>query len=98
MNTNDVILAIIKEQSLLIGEQLAKARAEASGVIEFQSNDIRNIVVKGESKMALEGLINAYKEVFGQPSVNVCINVLKKFPQNTIDDIVTENIRQELDK
>lgn len=98
MNTNEVIVAIIREQSLIIGEQLAKARAEATGVIEFESTDVKSAVVKGELKDVLESIINSYKEVFGQPSVDVCMNVLRKLPQDSIDPLVTDKLKLEFNK
>jgi len=69
----ELVKEIVKEQSLIIGENLARQMAIESGVVKFNSSKIDDLTVTEP--------IGSYKELFGQASVEVCMNVIKKFPQ-----------------
>jgi len=81
MAQTEIVKEIIKEQSLIIGENLARQMALDSGVVQFNSNKIDDITITATSSdIAIEKLIDSYKELFGQASVEVCRNVIKRFP------------------
>ena len=81
MAQTEIVKEIIKEQSLIIGENLARQMALDSGVVQFNSNRIDDITITAtNSDIAIEKLIDSYKELFGQASVEVCRNVIKRFP------------------
>ena len=78
----ELVKEIVKEQSLIIGENLARQMAIESGVVKFNSSKIDDLTVTEPNRdAAIEKLIGSYKELFGQASVEVCMNVIKKFPQ-----------------
>ena len=78
----ELVKEIVKEQSLIIGENLARQMAIESGVVKFNSSKIDDLTVTEPNRdMAIEKLIGSYKELFGQASVEVSMNVIKKFPQ-----------------
>ena len=81
MAQTEIVKEIIKEQSLIIGENLARQMALDSGVVQFNSNKIDDITITATSSdIAIEKLIDSYKELFGQASVEVCRNVITRFP------------------
>jgi len=79
MKQIDLIKEIIHEQSNIVGEKIAIERALSTKVINF---DNKKISIKGSPNEALKKLISAYEEIFGEASVEVCEEVIKKF--NTI--------------
>lgn len=75
-----LVLAIIKEQSLIIGEALARSRAEDAGVVKYNSSKIDDFTLTQTNiTTVLERLIKSYEEVFGEASAEVCFNVVKKY-------------------
>jgi hypothetical protein len=79
MMANEVVKAIIKEQSLIIGDNLARKMAIDSGVVYFNSPAITDITVNSEEDVAVEKLIASYEKLFGPASVEVCRDVVKRF-------------------
>ncbi len=79
MRQSDLIKEIIHEQANIVGEKIAMERALSTKVISVIDN---RITIKGSPNEAIEKLIEAYKEIFGDASVEVCQEVIKKF--NTI--------------
>jgi hypothetical protein len=94
MITEDLVKDIIKEQSLIIGEVLARQRATDSGVIKFRSQKLDDLYIEGNDSTVIEKLVNSYKVIFGQASVEVCINIIKKFPKEQVLPIVPESFKQ----
>ncbi len=45
MNIEEIVKNIIKEQSMIIGRQLAFNRASDSGVVKFNSSNLEDITV-----------------------------------------------------
>jgi hypothetical protein len=78
-NTSKIIREIILEQSNIVGIKIATERANSTKVINFKNNEV---FITGSDKLALEKLIDSYEEIFGKASVDVCLDVIKKF--NTI--------------
>jgi ABC-type histidine transport system ATPase subunit len=76
MKTTDLIKEIIIEQSNIVGDKIAFERAEATKVIHVNQNKIN---VDGSPEEALKKLIKSYEEIFGEASVEVCEDVIKKF-------------------
>ena len=104
MQHNEIVKKIIEEQSLIIGKNLAWSRAVT--VSQIQSNtgaaatpptiNISNIQISGDPKEAIEKLIQSYAEIFGQTSVNVCLDVLKKLPYKDIEPYLSESVKKQL--
>lgn len=76
MNTKELIKEIINEQANIVGEKIAYERAISTKLINVNGN---NIEIKGSPKTALEKLILSYEEIFGDASVEVCEDVIKKY-------------------
>jgi len=76
MKTTDLIKEIISEQSNIVGDKVAYERAEATKVIHMQKNKVD---IVGSPEEALKKLIKSYEEIFGEASVEVCEDVIKKF-------------------
>jgi hypothetical protein len=76
--TSSIIKEIILEQSNIVGLKIATERANSTKVIEFKNNEVK---IKGSEEDALNKLIRSYEEIFGEPSVEVCMDVIKKYHQ-----------------
>lgn len=70
-----IIKEIIEEQSHIVGNKIAVDRAKSTNVIEFKGKDI---VILSNPNEALKKLIKSFEEIFGQASVEVCEEVIKK--------------------
>jgi len=79
MKQIDLIKEIIHEQSNIVGEKIAWERALNTKVITLENN---KVAIKGSPEDAINKLIKSYEEIFGEASVEVCEEVIKKF--NTI--------------
>ena len=78
----EIVKRIIIEQSLIIGESLSREMAIDTGVVKFNSNKIDDITITSKDpNEAVEKLVNSYRNLFGQASVEVCMNVIRRFPQ-----------------
>ncbi|MBI2414585.1 hypothetical protein HYV31_01920 [candidate division WWE3 bacterium] len=89
-----LVVDIIKEQSLIIGEPLARSRAEITGSIIFKSDKIDEITIPGSNpSLTIDKLIKSYEEVFGQASVEVCVSVFKRYPKNDIQNFLPDRIK-----
>ncbi len=92
-----LVVDIIKEQSLIIGENLARRRAENTGSVQFNSTKIEDISLKQNNPLeTIDKLIKSYSEIFGQASVEVCIDVIKRYPISEINEYLPEVIRKQL--
>ncbi len=68
MKPETLVQDIIKEQSQIIGENLAISRAKSSGAVIFSSNSIEGLQFATTNYIeALEKVIGSYEEVFGKP-------------------------------
>jgi hypothetical protein len=95
MQPETLVVEIIKEQSLIIGESLAKSRA--AGVVKFNSKSIEDVTItQPNPQTAIETLVKSYEEVFGQASVEVCMDVLRRHPIDQILGIIPDNFRLSL--
>ncbi|NMB70333.1 hypothetical protein GYA27_03995 [candidate division WWE3 bacterium] len=79
MKTEEIVIAIIREQSQIIGETLAISVAQSSGVLHSSSSldDIR--ITNPDSTYVLDSLVGSYEKLFGKASVEVCQNVIKRY-------------------
>ena len=104
MQHNEIVKKIIEEQSLIIGKNLAWSRAVTVSQIQSNAQDntptptinISNVQITGDPKEAIDKLIQSYAEIFGQTSVNVCLDVLKKLPYAEIEPYLSESIKKQL--
>lgn len=72
---NLIIKEIIEEQSNIVGTRVAIDRARSTKVIDIKGNQIR---ILSNPDDALKKLINSFAEIFGEASVEVCQDVIKK--------------------
>lgn len=80
MKEEQIITAIIQEQGQIIGDGLAKRMALNSGAVKFNSPNLYDVSLQTSNpKEALRKIINSYKSLFGQASVEVCMGVVEKF-------------------
>jgi len=94
---NELLKSIIEEQSQIIGPRLARSRAVAAGVAEYPDTPAKNQLAQPENpQVVVEKLIESYKEVFGQASVEVCISVIKRFPRQEVEPLVPNSIKSML--
>lgn len=94
MQIEKLIVEIVKEQSLIIGEPLAKSRAEDAGVVKFNSANIEDLsVTQQDNSKVISRLFKSYEELFGQASIEVCLDVLKRHPSNEITPMLPEELR-----
>ncbi|HSX39505.1 MAG TPA: hypothetical protein VLI92_02855 [Candidatus Saccharimonadales bacterium] len=94
MQPEKLVADIIKEQSLIIGESLAKSRAESTGIIKFKSSNIEDISISnGSPSETIEKVVQSYEQVFGQASVEVCISVIRRFPADDVNMFLPESLK-----
>jgi hypothetical protein len=80
MHTEEIVKAIIKEQSQVIGEYLAMSMAQNSGVVKFTSPKLEDITLTNtDGNFVIDAVVNSYKNLFGQASVDVCLSVINKY-------------------
>lgn len=101
MNSTDfekLIAEIIREQSLIIGTSIARERAEDTGLIRFNSSKIDDISIlsSAEPGKIVSEIIGSYEELFGGASVEVCLEVIKKYDNKELVNILPENLRKAL--
>ena len=94
MKTEEIVSAIIKEQSLIIGEELAKSRALSSGVVTFSSKNIKDIQLSMDNpQQVISKIIESYEKVFGLASVAVCVGVIRKFSSDQLGFVLPDNFK-----
>lgn len=94
MQPEKLVAEIIKEQSLIIGERLAKSRAEDTGLVSFSTPRIEDLTLgAAEPTQIIQKLVDSYMEVFGKASVEVCVEVMRKHPITEINNLVPEALR-----
>ena len=93
---NQVIERIIDEQGQIIGTKLAKSRAIASGAVQYSQEDPTGIKITENPSTAIERLIASYQEIFGQASVDVCTDVIRKFPFEEVAGFLPNSLRSSL--
>jgi hypothetical protein len=70
------INTIIHEQELIVGKTVALWQAKKVPTLQIQ--EPRQITLNGDPKDALANLVLQYSELFGQASVEVCKDAIKK--------------------
>ncbi len=95
---NKVVEQIIIEQGHVIGLGLSVSRAKYTGLIDLNNSDVESLKIKGDPKETLEQLVHSYGEIFGQASVDVCINVLQTYPYNEIEPYLAQELKSKLSK
>lgn len=101
MQHHEIVKKIIDEQSLIIGKNLAWSRAVTVSEIkgaDAENLNAANLQVNGDPKQAIDKLIQSYGEIFGQTSVNVCLDVLKKLPYSDIEPYISDTVKNQLTK
>lgn len=70
------INVIIHEQELIVGKTVALWQAKKVPTLNIQGAN--EIILSGDPKEALSNLVMQYSELFGQASVEVCKDAIKK--------------------
>jgi hypothetical protein len=99
MQHHEIVKKIIDEQSLIIGKNLAWSRAVTVAEIKGANiNDLNaaNLQINGDPKQAIDKLIQSYGEIFGQTSIKVCLDVLKKLPYSEIEPYISDTVKKQL--
>jgi hypothetical protein len=85
-----VISRIVKEQQSIIGPIALDQARKVSGLTINSVDDIK--INSGQEKTVLTALINEYKDLFGQASVEVCKEAFGEFsdkiPATDVPDIL----------
>ncbi len=89
---NEIFSKIILEQSNIVGQNLARSRALSTGGVKF--TDEATLEINGDPKKLLDSLINAYGEIFGKASMDVCVDVLSRMSYSEIEPFLPENLKQ----
>lgn len=80
MKTEEIVKAIIKEQSQIIGETLAITVAHSSGVVYSSPHTVEDLhITNPDGNFVLESIVTSYERLFGKASVEVCRNVIKRY-------------------
>jgi hypothetical protein len=95
---NNIVKDIIMEQSHVIGIDLSVSRATNTGLIDVKTSDVGALKVSGEPTEVLSKLIHSYGEIFGQASVDVCVDILQDYPYNEIENFIPLEIKQRISK
>lgn len=95
---NKIVKDIILEQSNVIGMGLSVSRANNTGLISIDASNVDSLKVSGEPTEVLSKLIHSYGEVFGQASVDVCVDILQGYPYNEIENYIPLEIKQKINK
>ena len=84
-----IVEHIIKEQEKIIGPiALEQARKVQGLSVDMQKNEVK---FTGSQKEIIESLIEQYKHLFGQASVEVCKDAARSFiPQMPKDQIPSQ--------
>lgn len=84
MNQNEqyitVMSEVITKQSIILGPDMAIARARKVSEIEI-SPEGKIIAIKGDPSIALEKLIDTYVELSGQIVKNALSSIFIKYPE-----------------
>jgi hypothetical protein len=70
-----IIKEIIQEQSNIVGSRVALDRVKSTKVIDINDEKIKFLTTPDD---ALKKLIKSFEEIFGDASVEVCEEVIKR--------------------
>jgi hypothetical protein len=70
-----IIKEIIQEQSNIVGSRVALDRARSTKVITIEGDKIKILTSPAD---ALKKLVESFEEIFGDASVEVCDEVIKR--------------------
>ena len=83
---------IIEEQETIIGPiALEQARKVPGLKIDWQKHEV---TLEGNQSQILENLVDQYKELFGQASVEVCKEAIRRFQNQLSQDQLPQTLRQ----
>lgn len=72
-----IVEKIVREQEKIIGPiALEQARKVQGLTVDMQKNEVKFV---GDQKQIIESLIEQYKHLFGQASVEVCRDAARSF-------------------
>jgi hypothetical protein len=85
-----LVIKIIEEQGQIIGSELAYSRALSTDGINMNGA----LSLTEEPTTLIDKLLAAYSEVFGQASLDVCIDVIKTFPYNDVAPFLSDKVKR----
>ncbi len=88
---SEIAQKIIAEQETIIGPVAVEKAKEVVGLKVDWKN--KTVVITGEPKKIIDNLVVVYKELFGQISVEVCKDALRKIPENLSPEQVPASLR-----
>ena len=94
MKPEQLIKEIIAHQAEIIGTDLAMQLA-----VKYSGVQLANGILTLPEKMPKEivnDLIVGYGQLFGQSSVEVCLEVIRKHPSNEVDVLVPDTYRSRI--
>ena len=87
-----IVKKIIEEQELIIGPIALEQARKVQGLrLNWQK---REVSLEGNSTQILANLVEQYKVLFGQTSVEVCKEVANKFKNQLSQDQLPATLRQ----
>lgn len=90
-NLETIVKEIVQQQSDVMGFGLAKMIANKKANIEFESISEITLPENTDPNIVITSLIESYQHVFGEPSKQVCYDVLKKYKTDIVG-VVSETI------
>lgn len=80
----DIVLAIVREQENIIGPVALEQANSISGlVVNFDNNQVE---ISGDPQTAITKLVEGYRQLFGNISVDVCKSVVHRVAPNIAQD------------
>lgn len=86
-----IVKEIVQEQSDIIGYSLARTIANRKANIVFEEISEISLPENTDPNTVITSLIESYQHVLGEPSKQVCYDVLKKYKAD-ISGVVSETI------
>lgn len=79
-NIEVIVKEILREQAVIIGEKAAVITAVATGVVLAQTLSVDKISIPPSLKLEdLTSLVHAFEGLYGEPSVEVCLDIITKY-------------------
>jgi hypothetical protein len=92
LSIKDLVIEIVTEQSLVIGSDLAINRAKQTGAVSFPITGISNLELVDTTPSVFSSLLASYEELFGEASVEVCMNVFRRYNKSELTGLLPKNL------
>ncbi len=86
-----IIEEIIKEQEIIIGPIAIEQASKVNGLkIDWQNHQVS---LEGDKTQILSNLVEQYRTLFGQASVEVCKEAINHYRDRILPDQLPQNLR-----